>query len=157
MLRAHNKRSLSALGKVHMLKNLARRLGVLFAIVATVIALTGATAQAAPGHLSYPQAQAMAAVGTCPSGYWCAWENIGYTGSSILFDSNWRGSCYSFTGFWSQRISSWQNYIGGDNWVFDSWGCPSYYGRSIWSYNGMTVGDARAYVFNDLTVSVYWQ
>lgn len=139
-----------------MLKALARRVGVPLVIVAAIIALTGATAQAKPDPIQPAQAQAMADAGVCPSGYWCAWEHIGYTGSSILYSSAWRGQCVSFTGFWSQRISSWQNYIGGDAYVFDSWGCPSYYGRSIWSYNGMTVGDARAYAFNDLTVSVYW-
>jgi peptidase inhibitor family I36 len=136
--------------------DMLRRLAMLLGLVALVVALTGATAQASPAHLNYTQAKAMAAVGTCPSGYWCGWEDIGYSGSSILFDSNWRGSCYSFTGFWSQRISSWQNYIGSQTSSHNLWGCPSYQGSRVWGYNGFTVGDARVWGFNDQTVSVYW-
>ena len=139
-----------------MLKTLARRIGLPLLIVAGIVALNGATAQAKPGLIQPAQAQALAAYGVCPDGYWCGWEDIGYSGNSILFGQSWRGQCYSFTGFWSQRISSWQNYIGAQTSSHDLWGCPSYQGTHIWGYNGFTVGDARVWGFNDATVSVYW-
>lgn len=138
-----------------------KRIAVLLGLVSLVIALTGATAQAKPDPVQPAQAQVMATYGVCPSGYFCAWENIGYDGSSILFDANWRGVCYNFQGFWNDRISSWQNYIGGDYWISSEWGCPSYYGTNLWGYNGFNVGDARVLpIFggsmNDVITSVYF-
>jgi len=142
-----------------MLKNLKRRLAGALTVLATavlIIGLSGGTAQAKPDPIQPQQAQAMAAYGVCPSGYFCAWENIGYDGSSILFSSGWRGTCYNFQGFWNDRISSWQNYIGGEYWISSEWGCPSYYGNNLWGYNGFNVGDARSYFMNDVVTSVYF-
>lgn len=139
-----------------MLKALARRIGLPLVIVAGIIALTGATAQAKPDPIQPAQAQALAAYGVCPDGYFCAWEDIGYSGNSILYSSQFRGQCISFLGYWNDRWSSWQNYIGGQYWVSSEWGCPSYYGNNLWGYNGYNVGDARVYGMNDVATSVYF-
>jgi hypothetical protein len=89
--------------------------------------------------------------GACPSGYFCIYENIGYTGSETDYVSGFYGQCVNLAGFWIDRVSSLRNNVGYDVTVYMNGGCG---GNNIWMYSGFTIGDMRAWGANDQVDSI---
>lgn len=125
-----------------MLQKLKQRLAM--ALVA-IVAFTGV--------IVATEQPAMAA-GSCYSGYLCLYENIGYSGSEYDLSSGFRGSCVTLYGFWHDRVSSFQNYIGADITFYRNAYCDSSNGW-FWNGNGDTSGDLRSWGWNDTIDSVW--
>lgn len=106
------------------------------------------------GILAGTEAPAQAA-GSCPSGYACFYEHVGYAGSSTWYSTGFRGQCVTLYGFWHDRISSFQNNIGADIIMYRNAYCNPDQG-SFWYWNGGSVGDLNAWGWNDTIDSIYF-
>lgn len=118
------------------------------------VAYAAITILASLGTVVVAQAPASANA-PCPSGYACFYEHTGYTGSETDYYWGFRGSCVTFYGFWHDRISSFQNNIGGDMVMYRNAYCDSSNG-SWWFYNGGSVSNMGLWGWNDTIDSVYF-